>query len=973
MDNWEKLTEEEKEVERATSEERLVPARSLAGDLGSAAQSYLERFIEIALGQYQLAIESGAGRWLQDFRRACRLYLPTDIIERRFPMVHAPPAAERTCPIFAIPKKGQPRSGPSNSLLRSDRPSNRAQVKDHRSQPRSGPSNLLLRPERPSNRSPGRFHEGTRSSYVDLRDRLNRNIREEGARPKVLEFHNRGYRPHEVTQQKPDTGSRSRSRERLYRGSTNRGEADEAHLQGKDLRAMLPKRRAHDSPLQDPPQAKSFKSTCPIEDCVLNGEQPREHVYKKHVPRLFHRLKPREMKGSQAHRRRAQMLRDIAQALEHRSDPHQLLELANRDFQMPEGLKINTQLHEEMEALCRITKWRIPSRGFRLYPLNSPAIFLHWRAISFLMSRLSQAQRTDLQERYEEIGQSRRNERRREARQTGGSAHKIHESRPSCTRSSTQGTSEKRRNEETDPVREEGAVGGIKVWVSTVGGQELPTASMNAFQQQREQTLRLVVSPMQQTPADSDSALPSIEVESPIRISQNQSPQQNLLSTPLLDYTGTPSSGDSPMVFSLDPSPTKSEEERLLVSDVTTIGKEPGDTTVPQSFPGEGSVPTVEQPGPDTTVPQSFGEALPGEGSVPTVEQPGPSSGPTDVAVQRCSEPVDRARSTTSQSGAPRGEPFTQNIPTGDPPKKMTFAEAVRSRPKRGPPPREPRATIGGEPSLEAFESHFHLDRLSWALGQTWSETMRNLNRPTDVAVRQPVQLVGGVMVFCDPEEFHKLPFLDNHFVSAVGIHPKKAHLCTQGRLDQLKLILDSRPVRALGEIGLDRSCPQESWAKQEQVLDEVLRLCNPQLLLLLHIRETKGDTHGRDVSRRCLEIVQRRCPRDQRVHLHCFTGGTKQLQEWMTAFPNSFFGFTGLVAKFSKGQKEALRRVPADRLLLETDAPHLSMLPGLRHNSPAYIGEVARLVSGIRREPLATTLKTTVANGRRAYRMYVC
>ncbi len=117
----------------------------------------------------------------------------------------------------------------------------------------------------------------------------------------------------------------------------------------------------------------------------------------------------------------------------------------------------------------------------------------------------------------------------------------------------------------------------------------------------------------------------------------------------------------------------------------------------------------------------------------------------------------------------------------------MTFAEAVMSRPKRGPPPREPRATIGGEQSLEAFESHFHLDRLSWALGQTWSETMRNLNRPTDVAVRQPVQLVGGVMVFCDPEEFHKLPFLDNHFVSAVGIHPKKAHMCTQGRLDQLK------------------------------------------------------------------------------------------------------------------------------------------------------------------------------------------
>ncbi len=67
---WENLTAEEKEVEGATADRRLVPARSLAGDLGTAAQSYLERFIEIALGQFQLAIECNATRWIEDFRRA---------------------------------------------------------------------------------------------------------------------------------------------------------------------------------------------------------------------------------------------------------------------------------------------------------------------------------------------------------------------------------------------------------------------------------------------------------------------------------------------------------------------------------------------------------------------------------------------------------------------------------------------------------------------------------------------------------------------------------------------------------------------------------------------------------------------------------------------------------------------------------------------------------------------------------------
>ncbi len=83
MEHDSEWTEEERNAERATSENRLVPARSLACDLGAARCP--ERFIEISLGQYQLALESEAYKWIDDFRRACRLYLPAEVIERRFP------------------------------------------------------------------------------------------------------------------------------------------------------------------------------------------------------------------------------------------------------------------------------------------------------------------------------------------------------------------------------------------------------------------------------------------------------------------------------------------------------------------------------------------------------------------------------------------------------------------------------------------------------------------------------------------------------------------------------------------------------------------------------------------------------------------------------------------------------------------------------------------------------------------------
>ncbi len=103
MEDYNQLTDEENEVERATAARILVPARSLAADLGQARESYLERFIEIALGQYQLALEQRAEKWIDDFRRAAQLYLPPEMIQRRFPRVEIPVTGSG--PIFALPRK----------------------------------------------------------------------------------------------------------------------------------------------------------------------------------------------------------------------------------------------------------------------------------------------------------------------------------------------------------------------------------------------------------------------------------------------------------------------------------------------------------------------------------------------------------------------------------------------------------------------------------------------------------------------------------------------------------------------------------------------------------------------------------------------------------------------------------------------------------------------------------------------------
>ncbi|MES9884279.1 MAG: TatD family hydrolase [Sedimenticola sp.] len=658
--------------------------------------------------------------------------------------------------------------------------------------------------------------------------------------------------------------------------------------------------------------SKKTRVSCPVADCVLEDQQPRDHVFKEHIPALLHRLRPRELKGVRVHRKRAQMIREIARILELKGGPHRLLEWTNDHFRVPEGARINGQLHREMESLCDVAGWPVPSRGFGLYPLNSPAVFLHWRALSFLMSRLSPENRLLLQDKYAQLGPQRRNVQRREGANRRRSPSIGPRPRETSPVQKTQGAERAVSREsatptplmdQTSPVNKSPVLRVPEIRLTTAGGEVMSLQSLNAFQRQlAQQPVQLVVA---QPPAASP-----LRLMEPMETNQTGTPEKDTLEdTLLLDYTGTPSSVHSEIILSLfADSPTHSEEDQLLL--------------------------TVKSP----------------SGLVKS--------------------PSGLSRPLSAEAAAAAGES------RDPPPKAPTFAQVVvagrSATPETTNPPLIPsRSRTDGSAQHEGFDSHFHLDRLSRGLGQRWETTMQNISLPTEVPSQQPIHVAGGVMVFCDPEQFDRLPIYKPHFVMAVGIHPKKAHLYTPSVAQKLKGLLKERPVRALGEVGLDHSTPRESWTRQEEVLEEVLGLCDHQHVLVLHLRGTKEDRHHQEVSRQCLKMVKRLCSKDQRIHLHCFNGGMEQLQEWRAAFRNCHFGFTGMVGRFRKGQKEALRRVPADRLLLESDAPYMPMLPGLCHSSPAYIGDIAQMVAQIRTEPVSLTLSSTLANGRRLYRMY--
>jgi TatD DNase family protein len=175
----------------------------------------------------------------------------------------------------------------------------------------------------------------------------------------------------------------------------------------------------------------------------------------------------------------------------------------------------------------------------------------------------------------------------------------------------------------------------------------------------------------------------------------------------------------------------------------------------------------------------------------------------------------------------------------------------------------------------------------------------------------------------------------------------------------------------ALGEIGLDFTVGIPTRKNQEEVLRTILEtLSRPRKILILHLRDS--GKYATEASERALDLVQQCCGMGQPMHLHCFTGNVDLVEKWHARFPNCYFGFAGgLVKRFDAKQEEALRSIPSDRYLLETDAPYFAAYPTLRVNTPAWVGESALEVCRVRRMGVCGVLEQTLTNARRLYQFY--
>lgn len=191
---------------------------------------------------------------------------------------------------------------------------------------------------------------------------------------------------------------------------------------------------------------------------------------------------------------------------------------------------------------------------------------------------------------------------------------------------------------------------------------------------------------------------------------------------------------------------------------------------------------------------------------------------------------------------------------------------------------------------------------------------------------------------------------------STAGIHPHDARQWNSDSAAQLKALLAEPEVRAVGECGLDFNRDLSPRNQQERVLEEQLQLAIETGMPVF--------LHERDADQRLIEIV--RPLRDQlsAAVVHCFTGEKRALYAYLDL--DLHIGITGWICDERRGTHlhDLVRDIPADRLMLESDAPYLlprTLRPKPKggQNEPAFLQEVLREVArhrGVSEDELAAS-----------------
>lgn len=235
--------------------------------------------------------------------------------------------------------------------------------------------------------------------------------------------------------------------------------------------------------------------------------------------------------------------------------------------------------------------------------------------------------------------------------------------------------------------------------------------------------------------------------------------------------------------------------------------------------------------------------------------------------------------------------------------------------------------------------------------------------------------LVKSVEIGCAPDEWQPALDLTQQYPALIapvlGVHPEYAKKLTPAQVPLFQTLLKDPRVCAVGEIGLDYTCLAEADKQTQHTLFEQMITCADQanLPLVLHVRRQDEDYTAYDDTFALLS----RCWKQHSARLysgvlHCFCA---RYEEAKRALDNGMLlGINGCFTyKKNEYIREAVKKVGADKIILETDCPYLSP-QGKRgtRNDPSNIPLIAQFVADYLNIPVEELAQKTTTQTKLLY-----
>ncbi len=247
-------------------------------------------------------------------------------------------------------------------------------------------------------------------------------------------------------------------------------------------------------------------------------------------------------------------------------------------------------------------------------------------------------------------------------------------------------------------------------------------------------------------------------------------------------------------------------------------------------------------------------------------------------------------------------------------------------------------------------DSHAHLDMPEFdldredAVRRAFAAGLVSILSPADLSQPKSMETIAGLQA----------AFPD--IMAAAGIHPHQAKDLTETHLAELRRLAAAGDIRAVGEIGLDYHYNFSPAGVQREAFRRQLEAARDLgLPAIIHSRLARPDIVAAvDAARFASGGI-----------LHCFTEGWDLARAMLDR--GFLVSFSGILTFPKAGDlRETAKKIPLDRLLVETDSPYLAPVPfrgKVKRNEPAFVVETAGVLAGLRGLPLAELAEATTRN----------